>query len=686
MQDQTASLPPSDDPFDLAVRAHEAGDLATAERLYRSLLSQDPEDWEVRYLLGLAMLDAGRAGEAAESMRALLEMQPKHAAAWLALGRGLLQLGDPALESLRRAIEIDPSLQDQAEPLLATAMLRAGETRSAIEMLIKARREGREVDRFLVDAAVAQAEQAGLRDDATRLLVCEAESAPDDLDLLVRAGFGLAVSGRAGEAVGMFRRAVAIKPGDPRLLSNLGAALSDAGDPEQALQCFETAIELEETAEVVFNRGRVLEELWRPDESIAAYRRALELAPTHRGALSNLLLDLNYRDDVAGERLREEHVRIAVGLRDPGPQPQSATPRRFGRPLRVGFVSGDLREHAVACFLEPLVEHLDRNRVLPIAISTRSGSDHVTDRLRTRFGDWIRIHDLSDADAASAIRQARIDVLIDLAGHTDGNRLAVFTHRPAQVQATWLGYPNTTGLREIDWRIVDEVTDPPGTDALMVERPLRLSAPFLCYRPPAPPPRRAPRAAGPIRFGSFNKLAKVSARCIALWSRVLQTVPDSTLSIKAALLRYPGVRQRVEAAFSRHGIDGSRVRAMPPTAGAREHLAMYGRIDIALDTFPYHGTTTTCEALWSGVPVVSLVGDEHRSRVGATILNSAGLAELATRDESAFVEAARRLSVDVERLADLQANLGVRMTASRLCDGRDFAARFEDALFSIASA
>ena len=672
-----------DEPFETAVRAHESGDLPGAERLYRTILSTTPDDAEVAYLLTLVLLDTGRAAEALPLLREVVRRQPDHAAGWLALGRALLLTNQAATLEVRRALELDPSLAPDAEPLLATALLRHGVIAEAIEVIVRMQRAGRALDDALVEAAIDGAERLHLLAPAVELLEARRRIRPRDGSILGRLAVALLRQRRPVEAAEVLREAVSLMPDSVTLRSNLGTALADQGRPEEAIAEFDAALTLERHPEVEFNRARALGDLWRQTEELAGYRSVLARTPGHAGAISNLLFGLNYLDDIDGEMLRSEHVSIAAGLR--GSQAILAKADSIDRqgPIRVGFVSADLREHAVATFLEPLLEHLDSSRVSAIAFPTRLASDHVVDRVRTRFVEWHPIDLLSDDEAARLVRDCGVEVLIDLGGHTAHNRLAVFVRRPAPVQVTWLGYPNTTGLREIDWRIVDEVTDPPGSEGHMVEKPLRIEAPFLCHRPAGPPPERAPRMGGPIRFGSFNKLAKASPRCIAVWAAVLRASPGSTLTMKTQHLRSEVVRRRVESAFADHSIPPDRLRLLPATSSMSDHLRLYQSIDIALDSFPYHGTTTTCEAMWSGVPVVTLMGSEHRSRVGATLLGAVGFPDLIARSEQEFVSIATRLAADPDRLADFHAFLGRRMVASPLCDGAAFARRFEKAMWSI---
>ena len=309
--------------------------------------------------------------------------------------------------------------------------------------------------------------------------------------------------------------------------------------------------------------------------------------------------------------------------------------------------------------------------------------DPVTARLQRLVPHWRDIYKAPDAQVADRIRQDGIDILVDLAGHTAHNRLLLFARKPAPVQATWLGYPDTTGLKAMDHRLTDAHADPPGTtEHLHTEQLIRLPDCAWCFRPSehAPPVSEPPMPrAGHITFGCFNALPKINAPLLRLWSEILLGVPGSRLLLKNAAVRDPSVQQRMRTVLEEAGVAPGRIELaghIPEPAG---HLASYGRVDIALDTFPYHGTTTTCEALWMGVPVVTLAGKTHASRVGVSLLANVGLPDLVARDPGEYVRIAAALGTDAHRLAEFRASLRERMAASPLMDATRFARNVEQA-------
>lgn len=674
---------PTDDPFEAAASAHERGDLAEAEVGYRAILEGDPDDAEVGYLLGLLLLQSGRAADAAARLHQVIQRHDDHAPAWIVYGQARSMLRQPAIDAFRKAISIDPVLRAEVEPLLAGELIREDLPIEALEVLLQSRWDGRGHDRALLDAAVRRADALGLGEESLERLVRESIARSADAEVVQLTVLGLVARRRFAEAISVLRRAIASRPDDIFLRCNLGSCLVDHGAVAQGLAEFESALKVGDHAILHYNRARALAELWRSEESSQAYVRALDRDAGHRESISNYLMGLNYLDELDGSTLCARHREVAAGLRPSRTVAASVQRRRRAGPIRVGFVSPDLRRHAVATFIEPLIENLDLRLVEPVAFPNGRFDDEVTGRLRRRFAQWISVAELDDDAAELVIRDAGIDVLVDLGGHTALNRLALFARRPCEVQVTWLGYPNTTGLPEVAWRLVDSITDPAGSESHMVERPLRIEPPFLCYRPSAPPPRRAPRPNGPLRFGSFNKLHKLSLRCVRNWASVLRAVDGSTLTLKNHQLAVPEVRDRVLRTFADESIAADRINLMPATESFQAHLDSYSRIDVALDTFPYHGTTTTCEALWAGVPVVTIAGKEHRSRVGVSLLGAVGLGDLVGADDETFVRKTVELAGDLPRLSDLHASLGRRMTESPLCDGASFARRFERAMGEI---
>jgi predicted O-linked N-acetylglucosamine transferase (SPINDLY family) len=336
----------------------------------------------------------------------------------------------------------------------------------------------------------------------------------------------------------------------------------------------------------------------------------------------------------------------------------------------------------VAYFVEPVWSRHDRERIEVYAYFNNVNGDAITQRLRGYVDGWLECGEMSDAALAQRIYEDAVDILVDLSGHTGGNRLQVFARKPAPVQVSWLGYPTTTGVSAIDYRISDWEVDPAGYEGHSVERLVRMSSSYYCYRAGAQAPELAAlpaRRTGHVTFGSFNNLAKVSGALLQLWGRILQALPQSRLLLKSKTLLDHGVRRRVLERMSEAGIDVERVRLHGWSRESGEHLSLYGEVDIGLDTYPYNGATTTCEALWMGVPVITLKGASHASRMGASLLKAAGLAQFVATSEEQYVRLAVELADQLERLEQLRAGMRERLRDSALLDEAGFTRELERA-------
>jgi len=489
---------------------------------------------------------------------------------------------------------------------------------------------------------------------------------------------------RLDEAVACFRRAIRLEPTRPEAHNILGHAFLAKGRCTAAKHCLEEALRLRPGYPAALdNLGRVLKTQGLSAEALPHHRAALAGAPrpeTH----SNLLFSLNFPADIAPEEIFAEHRRWsdlhAAPLRA-GWTPRARDPDGSRR-LRLGYVSPDFVNHAIPYFFEPVLAAHDRASFEVTCYSNARVPDGVTQRLRAQSGRWREIAALSDEAVAALVREDGIDILVDLAGHTARHRLLVFARKPAPIQVTWLGYPNTTGLDAIDYRLTEAVSDPPASEAWHSEELVRLPGPFSCYRPseaspPVGPPPSA--ASGQVTFGCFNHLAKVTPPVIELWAGILRALPSSRLLLKSRGLADLETASRLRGEFVRRGIEPGRLELNGEELSQARHLGLYQRVDIALDPFPYNGTTTTCEALWMGVPVVSLAGCTHVSRVGASLLTHLGVPEWIANSREEYLERCGELAGDGPRLAAIRAGLRERMRASPLCDAAGFTRGLEEA-------
>lgn len=437
---------------------------------------------------------------------------------------------------------------------------------------------------------------------------------------------------------------------------------------------------------VVTGLAAVLSASLRGEETVELLRGAIASGLDGMELRRLLAFRLQYVSGVSARELFEAHrvsgpMVAAEVLGNPATITVDANPDRV---LTVGLLSPDFRQHACAHFVEPLLEARDRSRWRVVAYSNVTQGDATTARLKRLCDAWRETATVSDEALAQQIAADKVDIAIDLAGHTGGSRVSALVLRPAPVTVTFLGYPNTTGMPGIDYRIVDSVTDPEGSEEFATEKLVRLDPCFLCYRPSLESPEVRPlpmERVGHVTFGSFNILDKISRGTLDAWAEILKRMTGSKMLIKSrSAAAESEIVQRIHAEFASRGIEASRVEVVGSTAGIREHLELYGRVDIALDTFPYNGTTTTCEAMWMGVPVVAMRGEIHASRVGVSLLSAVGLRELVSDDPEGYVALACKLASDVGALKELRSGLRERVAASPLRDERGYAAKFEELL------
>ena len=495
-------------------------------------------------------------------------------------------------------------------------------------------------------------------------------------------------AGRLPQAETAFRQILALDPRSAEAHNDLGLVLTKQQRLEDAREHFALALALRpQSPEANDNLARALKNLGRIDEAIPFYRRATGLLPGDAKLHSKLIFALQYQPGLDPAVLAREFQ--AWHERHAAPLQRAAPPHRNDpdpeRRLKVGYVSADFRQHPVSFFLYPLWRAHDARQVEVYAYASVQRPDAVTAGLKTLAAVWRDVGALSDEALAAQIRADGIDLLIDLSMHIASNRLPVFARRPAPVQVSWLAYAGTAGLPAIDYRLSDAYMDPPpaGSPALPGGEPVRLPDAWCCYHPLAETPAVAdlPALRTPDRpavtFGCLNQFAKVNPAVLRLWGRVLAAVPGSRL-----LLHAPGeetVHRRVRAILAESGgVDGSRIDFVPPQTRP-DYLRTYGRIDLGLDPFPFNGMTTTCEALWMGVPVLTTPGQTPGARVGGSLLSAVGLGELVARSEEELVGIAAALAHDLPRLARLRATLRARMQASPLMDGPRFARHAEAA-------
>ncbi|HVT82568.1 MAG TPA: tetratricopeptide repeat protein [Phycisphaerae bacterium] len=675
------------DTLQAALAHHRAGRLADAEMLYRQILVQQPEQPDTLQLLGVLRGQAGNPAEAATLIRRAIAAAPVPQPAWWSnLGKFLTDARDldAAEDACRRAVELKPDFAE-AHVNLGNVLRLAGSGAGAAAEYRYALRLNPSA--ALVHKLLGATLLAIGRDHLAESIAALREALrlnPADADAGNFLGVALRAAGDNPGAAAAFRAAV--RPGKdfPVAMNNLGNALQAMGELDEAAACYRAAVETNpHFAEAHNNLASVLKEQGEVDASVDEYRQAVQLQPANAAMHSNLLLAMNYQ----GVSTRQSLFAAARAWADAHAKPLAheiaphANPREPGRRLRIGYVSADFREHASAFFLLPLLENHDGTRVEVFCYSDAARPDAITARCRTAAHHWRDIAGMPDARVADLVRTDAVDILVDLKLHADQNRLLVFARRPAPVQVTWLGYPGTTGLDAIDYRLSDPHLDSPADEQFYAEKTLRLPHTFWCYDPLSPEPvSPLPSLAGtPFTFGCLNHLSKIGAPLIGLWCRILAAGPASRL----LLLAQPGShRARILDIFSRYGVDKTRIEFVTPRPRA-EYLRLYHAIDLALDSWPVNGHTTTFDSLWMGVPVLTLGGPTALGRAGISQLQNLALPSLIAADEDDYVNLATRLAGDPQSLQRLRQELRPRMQASPLMRGQDFAHAMEDAFQTV---
>ena len=608
------------DALKLALDHHKAGNFAAAEQIYRKILVRDANNPDALHLLGFLLRQTGRVRTGIDLLERAVSANPAVAQFHNHLGMAMRDLGRPdeAADEFRTAIQLNPSYPEAHNNL-------------------------------------------GLAMHDVRQLP---------------------------QAVASFRKAVALDPNYPDPHSNMGSALLDIGRVDEAAGECRAAIRLNQNfADAYNNLGKALCEQGLVDEAIEQYRTAAQLAPYFQDAWSNYLFSLHLSARWSGAAILDEHRNWANQCAQP--LAQSIQPhtneRSPDRMLKIGYVSRDFHDCSLGRFLLPLLAQHDRERYEAICFADGATVDDHTHRLKSHAKAWHVTSSLNDSELADLVRHERIDVLVDLRVHLSPNRLLAFARKPAPVQITYLGYPGTTGLGTMDYRLTDQYLDPPsdpaGAEALYTEESLKLSGPYWCYEPHHAAPDVGPLPAtrkGFVTFGCLSSFARMSGAALDLWRQMLATVPDSLLLLHALAGAH---RDRLRNTLSQAGIDPNRVDFIGKSS-LLEWLRAYERIDIALDPFPFNGGMTTCDALWMGVPVITLAGLGSQSAVqrqGASVLNHAKLAQFIARTPQEFLEIAARLASNLDHLAQLRSSLRQKIAASPLMDAAGYARGVEEA-------
>lgn len=626
--------------------------------------------------------NAGRFQQAEGIYRQILSVQPNHAETLNLLGTLATQVGQHAagIPLIRRAIELDPSNGSFCNNL-GQALTHAGELEEAVVVLRRATELNRDSWQafYNLGRTLAMLQRAPEAIEAYKASVRINPNFPASLNNLANL---YKDAGEYQESVAAYQRAIQLDPKAGDFRSNLGQLYQFFGQLDLANEMFQTALQLDpKLVQAHTGLGNVMKDQGKLDAAMIEYRKALALSPADHRANSNLLYAAWFDPDATAASIGRDHEKwdreIAAPIRA-NLQPHG-NDRNPDRKLRVGYVSPDFFKQAESFFVVPLLRAHDRTQYEVHGYSSVRHPDDMTNTIRGLCDVWHEVKHLSDEALAARLRDDQIDVLIDLTMHMSSNRMLTFARKPAPVQIAWLAYPGTTGLRAIDYRITDRFMDPEGSDqSWSAEKPIRLPDSWCVYDSLENASTVGPLpvlSSGHVTFGSINNFCKTNRHVIALWSDLLARIPSSRLILAAPQMK---IRQEILSQFASKGVEAGRIEfieSLPRPA----YLAMYDRIDICLDPFPYNGITTTCDALWKGVPVLNLTGTLPQARAGMSLLEMVGLGEFVTRSAEEFLQKGVELAADISRLAPIRAGLRDRMIASPLTNADRFARNVEAA-------
>ncbi|EIC20524.1 putative O-linked N-acetylglucosamine transferase, SPINDLY family [Thiorhodovibrio frisius] len=694
---------------------HRRGDLAGAIAGYKELLNQAPNHADALHLLGLAFYQQGENEQAARLIDRAIQSDSQVALFYNHYGLVLYALSrtEEALAAFDAALKLNPGFV-KAHNNRGAVLMGAGRLKEALaafnnavglepgnqeghvnraKVLGELGHLGESVESFqtaiAIDPCLSDAHfqlgnvlrMLGRMQDA--LSAYDHALKLDDKDASVYANRGnvLVELGRLKEAEESYRKALAVDQDHIVTLNNWASLLLKQGKSREAICVFETALAINpKNPEVNNNYGAALRDVGELNEAIAAFKQAITSEPSYYQAHSNRIMALHYREENPDQRIARAIRQFAARFEQEEICRPSMLARTLRRKMRIGYVSGDFREHPVGYFLEGAMLHHDRAELEIYCYSNNRVRDRLTARLQACANKWRTIENLPDKAALECIRTDGIDILVDLSGHTANNRLSLFALRPAPVQVTWLGYFGTTGLKAIDFILADRFVIRDGEEEKFSERVWRLPESYLCFTPPVTRSEIDSKCAMPdsVTFASFNNILKLSERTIRLWSRVLKEVPGSNLLIRDKVLADPGVRAKVLGEFVKSGTCPEQL-VMESSVSREEYLREYCDVDISLSPTPFGGGTTTAEALWMGVPVVFLSGGTWAGRIGESILRTVGLPELVAQDEERYVGIATALAGDVKRRRELRNDLRGMVQNSPLCDFTTFTYELERA-------
>lgn len=689
------ALDPSPLPANLlhALLLEQLNQPSQAEKIYSSLLRNHPAPADQAQILTLYsqfLLAQNQPHRALPLLRKLAHLQPQSPTPQLLLAQALSRTNQlpQAIQTLQQALRLHPSHPELLIEL-SRALILSNQLQQALPLCQQAVQLLPNHPTALYNLAYVT-HHLGRYQEALPIYEQAHSAGYDQPEIYLCLGVIHKLNNNLQTAIQFFNKALEKNPNSLAAINNLGAVCNELGLASEAIECYQHAIRINPNRAGPHNNlASILKDSARANEAHEHYKKALQLEPLNPEFIHNYLFSLLYRTDLSPAQISAEHKRLAPRLAQRTKKlPPHPIPSRNSQPIRIGYLSPDYRAHPVASFLQPLLQFHSRPQFQIHAFSAAPSPDPITHLLRQFPDHWHDVSQLQNHEIAQLIHSHHIHILIELAGHTAHSRLPVLAFRPAPIQISYLGYPATTALPQTDFKITDSTTDPsPDADPLYTELLLRLPIPHWCYSPPAdaPPPAPAPPSATQpyLTFGSFNNLAKINPPLIQLWAQILHAVPNSKLYLKYRTLIDPKVQNWFREQFAAHGIPADRLLLSEFLPKKSSHLEAYHRVDIALDTSPYNGTTTTIEALYMGVPVITLAGSDHRSRVGLSILSHLNLHNLISHSPEQYLQTAVKLANNPQLLLHYRSSLRPLLASTSLLNPSLFLPHFESLLLSL---
>jgi len=667
----------------LGIMFHSQNRLAQAESSYRQSLKFDIEQPSVCFNLAIILQEKELLDDAAQFYRKAIEFNPSYAKAYSNLAyiyRKKNRLDDAASNYLK-AIEHAPGIAEIhynfGITLLHQNKLKDAEFQQRRALEIKPGYADAWCSLGMVQFTYGKLEDSIISYKNSLAINSEHE------DALNGCAAVFSKLNMFDESIELFNKSLLINPENENTMIGLGIAYQGINNYSMALSTYRKVV-MKSPGHVESHIGMasVYMSQGEYEEAIKLYQKAIDIQPEHYTAYSDLLMLLNYCESLSPSYIYDEHVNWATKYSLNTPKLEYSNIPDPGRKIRIAYISPDLRVHVVTNFFYPILKCHDTNKFEIYCYADVAHEDSWSQLLKAEKTHWTNIYRMSDAELIDQIQADKIDILVDLAGHTKGNRLVALTAKPAPIQMTYLGYPNTTGLSTIDYRLTDEWADPVGeSDKYYTENLIRLNNGFLCYSSINKMPNEVTLPAlknGYITFGSFNNLTKITECVVKIWAAILNKLPTSRLVLKNRSFSSQQVYERYLNLFSSHGVEADRVQLCGPTKTYEDHLKAYNQIDIALDTFPYNGTTTTCEALMMSVPVITLAGNMHAGRVGVSLMSQVNLTDYIAQTQEEYIKLALKKANDVEGLGKLRNLLRNQVSTSFLSNGKAFTQDIEE--------